>query len=97
MDTLELRINHTVETLKTNKGAEWLLEQLQALVLSTLPINQAKQKIAPPSLGQTLTCEDKEERLELATFAMQNLPDIEDEYSYSLEDLKWVNPLCEGS
>lgn len=91
MDTVELRIHHTVETLKATRGATWLLEHLQSLVI---PSAQVKQQRPDVELPPIITPEEEKEREELAKMSQQGMQIAygDDEYEYNDADMKWVNP-----
>lgn len=77
------RTTHTsVETLKATKGATWLLEQLQSLVITSAKAKQLQPDIKPPTI---ITSQEEQEREELARMSQHGmqLAYSDDEYEYS--------------
>lgn len=90
MDTLELRINRTVETLKATRGAEWLLEQLQALSALSFKQESVKQAKKPSSIV-SISTEDKDERAAWSALATHSLAAAyaeEGDFEYALINIK---------
>lgn len=91
MDTLDLRINRTVEVLKAKRGAEWLLEQLQALNALSLQQEPSKQAKKLSSVVPISTTEDEDERAAwsmLATHGLAAAYAEEGDFEYTLINIK---------